>query len=140
MPSVSAQDLALAPTRITKGIVPWHLNRRNFYVFGLTWEKIHARHPWLSFEDFWSDRKRIYEYRNTDTKQFFAEFQRDPEKHAEILAEHRLHREIKWLLDTDRPYSALMSLLEPKPEPVEEVLTPHEFMYHCKGIFDEDST
>ena len=52
-PSVSAQDPALAPTRITEGIVPWHLNHGNFYVSGLTWVKIHARHPWLSFEDFW---------------------------------------------------------------------------------------
>ena len=51
-PSVSAQDPALAPTRITEGIVPWHLNHGNFYVSGLTWANIHAHHPWLSFKDF----------------------------------------------------------------------------------------
>ena len=52
----------------------------------------------------------------------FAEFQRDPEKHAKILSERRLRREIKRLLDTDKPYSAPMGLLEPKPELVEEVM------------------
>ena len=92
---MSAQDPALAPARITEGIIPWHLNCGNFYVSGLTWEKIHARHPWISFEDFWLDRKCIYEYRNTDTKRFFAKFQRDPEKHAKVLAERRLRHEIK---------------------------------------------
>jgi len=71
---------------------------------------------------------------------FFAEFQRDPEKHAKILSERRLRHEIKRLLDTDRPYSAAMGLLEPKPEPVEEVMEPHEFMYRRKGIFDEESS
>ena len=92
---MSVEDPALAPARITEGIIPWRLNHGNFYVFGLTWEKIHARHPWISFEDFWLDRKHIYEYRNTDTKRFFAKFQRDPEKHAKVLAERRLRHEIK---------------------------------------------
>jgi hypothetical protein len=32
-----------------------------------------------------------------------------------------------------------MGLLEPKPEPVDEVPAPHEFMYRRKGIFDEES-
>jgi len=72
---------------------------------------------------------------------FFAEFQRDPEKHAKILADRAHRREIKWILDTDRPYSAPAGLREPKPEPVdEEPLSPHEFMYRRKGIFDESSS
>ena len=50
------------------------------------------------------------------------EFQRDSEKQAKILSERRLRREIKRLLDTDKPYSAPMGLLEPKPELVEEVM------------------
>ena len=80
---------------------------------------------------------RVYELRNADTKHFFAEFQRDPEKHAKILADRALRREIKRILDTDRPYSALAGLLEPKPEPLdEEPLSPHEFMYRRKGVFD----
>ena len=83
---------------------------------------------------------RVYELWNTDTKRFFVEFQRDPEKHAKILADRALCREIKRILDTDRPYSAPVGLLEPKPEPVdEEPLLLHEFMYHRKGIFDESS-
>ena len=84
---------------------------------------------------------RIYELRNADTKHFFAEFQHDPKKHAKILADHALCREIKRIVDTDRPYSAPAGLLEPKPEPVdEEPLSPHDFMYRRKGIFDESSS
>jgi len=33
-----------------------------------------------------------------------------------------------------------MGHLEPKPEPMEEVMEPHEFMYRRKGIFDEESS
>ena len=62
-------------------------------------------------------------------------------KHAKILADHALRREIKQILDTDRPYSAPAGLREPKPELVdEEPLSPHEFMYRRKGIFDESSS
>ena len=68
------------------------------------------------------------------------EFQRDPEKHAKILSERRLRREIKRLLDTDKPYNAPMGLLEPKPEPVEDKVAPHEFMYRRQRIFDEGSS
>ena len=83
----------------------------------------------------------VYELRNADTKRFFAEFQRDPVKHAKILADRTLHHEIKRILDTDRPYSAPAGLRELKAEPVdEEPLSPHEFMYRCKGIFDESSS
>ena len=57
-----------------------------------------------------------------------------------ILSERRLRYEMKHLLDTDRPYSVPMGLLEPMPEPVEEVMEPHEFMYRHKGIFDEESS
>jgi len=103
--------------------------------------KFHARHTWLSFEKFWADRVRVYELRNADTKHFFAEFQRDPEKHAKILSDHALHRDIKQILDTDRSYSAPTGLLKLKPEPVdEEPLSPHELMYRRKGIFDESSS
>ena len=103
--------------------------------------KFHIRYPLVSFEEFWADRERVYDLRNADTKCFFAEFQRDPKKHAKILADCTLRREIKRILDTDRPYSAPAGLRELKPEPVdEEPLSPHEFMYRRKGIFDESSS
>jgi len=139
---MSVQDPALAPARIIEGIIPWRLNRRNFYVSSLTWEKFRARRPWLSFDEFWSDRERVYDYRNADTKHFFAEFQHNSEEHAKVLSERRLRREIKHLLDTDRPYKAPMGLLElePEPEPVEDMVVLHEFMYRCQGIFDEGSS
>jgi len=68
MPLVSAQDPALAPVRITEGIIPLHMNCGNFYVGGLSWAKVHARRPCLSFEDFWSNKERISELRNANTK------------------------------------------------------------------------
>ena len=80
---------------MTEGILPRVPKRENFYVDGASWAKFHARQPWLSFEDFWADRKRVYEYRDAETKHFFAEFQRDPEKHTKILADRALRREIK---------------------------------------------
>jgi len=138
---VPAQDPALAPAQVTEGVLPRKLNRGDFYVTGASWAKFHIRYPSVSFEEFWADRVRVYDLQNADTKCFFAEFQRDPEKHTKILADRVLRREIKWILDTDRPYSAPASLREPKPEPVdEEPLSPHEFMYRRKGIFDESSS
>ena len=73
-------------------------------------------------------------------KRFFVEFQRNPEKHAKIMSGRRLRREIKRLLDTDKPHNASMGHLELKPEPVEDMIAPHEFMYRRKGICDEDSS
>jgi len=85
--------------------------------------------------------RRLYDLQNAATKHFFADFQRDPVKHARTLANCRLRREIKRILDTDRPYSSPAGLLEPKPEPVdEEPLSPHDFMYRRKGIFVESSS
>ena len=136
-----AQDPTLAPAQVTKGVLPRQLKRGNFYVAGASWAKFHIRYPLVSFEEFLEDRERVYDLRNTDTKRFSAEFQRDPEKHAKILADRALRHEIKRILDTDRPYSASAGLREPKPEPVdEEPLSPHEFMYRLKGIFDESSS
>ena len=116
------------------------MNWGNFYVAGASWAKVYARRPWLSFIDFWSEKRHVYERRNSDTKCFFAEFQRDPEKHVKILVDLALHREIKQILDTDKPYSAPAGLLELKPEPVdEEPFASHEFMYRRRGISDEGS-
>jgi len=131
----------LAPAQVIEGVLPRLLKRGNFYVTGASWAKFHIRYPSVSFEEFWADRVHVYELRNADTKRFFAEFQRDPEKHAKILADRALHRKIKQILDTDRPYSAPAGLRELKPEPAdEEPLSPHEFMYRRKGIFDESSS
>ena len=138
---MSAQDPTLAPAQVTEGILPRVLKQGNFYVAGVSWAKFHARYPSVSFDEFWADRVRVYELRNADMKHFFTEFQRDPAKHAKILADRALHHEIKRILDTDRPYSAPAGLREPKPDPVdEEPLSPHEFMYRCKGIFVESSS
>jgi len=131
----------LAPAQVTEGILPRVLKRGDFFVAGASWAKFHSCYPSLSFEEFWAERVRVYELRNADTKCFFAEFQLDLEKHAKILADRALRREIKRILDTDRPYKTPAGLLEPKPEPVdEEPHLPYEFMYRRKGIFDESSS
>ena len=87
---MSAQDLALAPAQVTEGVLPRIMKRGNFYVSGASWAKFHARYPLVSFEEFWAGRVRVYELQNADTKRFFAEFQRDPVKHAKILADRTL--------------------------------------------------
>ena len=136
-----AQDPALAPAQAAEDVVPHRLNRGNFYVAGASWMKFHIRYPTVSFEAFWANRARLYDLRNAATKRFFSDFQRDPVKHAKILANRRLRREIKRILDTDRPYSSPAGLHELKPEPAdEEPLAPHEFMYRSKGIFAESSS
>ena len=92
---MSAQDPVLASAQVTEGILPRVLKQGNFYVAGVSWAKFHAHQPWLSFEEFWADKERVYKHQNADTKRFFAEFQRDPEKHAKILADRALRSEIK---------------------------------------------
>ena len=71
-PSVPAQDPALAPAQVTEGVLPRKLNQGDFYVAGASWAKFHIRYPSVSFEEFWADRVRVYELRNTDTKHFFC--------------------------------------------------------------------
>ena len=129
----------LAPARITEDIHPLLMNRGGFFVYGVSWVKLHARRPWLSFEEFWSGSERVYDIWNADMKCFFAEFQRDLEKHAKILADRALRREIKQILNTDTPYSAPVGLLEPKSEPVDEEPSPPEFMYRLRSVVEEDS-
>ena len=129
------------PAQAAEDVVPHRLNRGNFYVAGASWTKFHIRCPTVSFEAFWANRARVYDQRNKQTKRFFADFQRDPAKHAKILANRRLRRETKQILNTDRPYSSPAGLCEPKPEPVdEEPMSPHDFMYRRKGIFVEGSS
>ena len=69
----------------------------------------------------------------TQSKQFWAEFLRDPEKQAKILADHSLRREMKQILDTERPYAPTVGLIEPKPEPIDEVHDARHFAYRFRG-------
>ena len=73
-PSVPAQDPALAPAQVTEGVLPRQLKRGNFYVAGASWAKFHIRYPLVSFEEFWADRERVYDLRNTETKHFLPNF------------------------------------------------------------------
>ena len=61
-----------------------------------------------------------YDRDNAEAKLFWAEFSRDPERQAKILADRSLRRETMHILDTERPYMPARGLLEPKPEPVDE--------------------
>ena len=69
----------------------------------------------------------------TQSKQFWAEFLRDPEKQAKILADRSLRRETRRILDTERPYVSARGLLEPKLEPVDEVSDVGCFAYRLRG-------
>ena len=81
----------------------------------------------------WLERlERRYDRDNAESKKFWAEFSSDPEKQAKILADRTLCRETKRILDTDHPYTPARGLLEPKPEPVEEISDVGSFAY-CLG-------
>ena len=47
--------------------------------------------------------ERRYDRDNANSKQFWAEFLRDPELQAKILADRSLRRETKHILDTEQP-------------------------------------
>ena len=79
----------------------------------------------------WLERR--YDVDNAKAKLFWAEFLRDAEKQAKILADRALHRETKRILDTERPYTPAEGLLEPKPEPVDKAPKLAGFMYRSKG-------
>ena len=128
-PSVSAQGPALELTPATEGIISLRMKPNNFYISGDSWYMFHIAHRWASFEDFWLHRERAYNHRNAQPKQFFLEFQLDPEKHAKILADRALRHKIKQILNTDVPYKPAEGLLEPKPEPLDEAPSPSGFMY-----------
>ena len=70
---------------------------------------------------------------NAKAKHFWAEFSHDKEKQAKILADRSLRREIKRILDTNRPYAPAAGLLDPKPEPVNEVPEAGHFSYRFLG-------
>ena len=70
---------------------------------------------------------------NAKAKCIWAKFSRDKEKQAKILADHSLRCKIKHILDTDRPYAPAAGLLEPKPEPVDEVPDAGHFSYRFRG-------
>ena len=133
MPSVSAQDPALEPTRITEGTLPLWMRFGYFHVAGQAWAKYHYEHPWGSFAEWLERLERKYDRDNAKSKQFWAEFLRDSEKQAKILADRSLRRETKRILDTERPYTPARGLLEPKPEPVDEVSDVGCFSYHLQG-------
>ena len=129
MPSVSAQDPALEPAWITEGILPLLMNRGTFYVAGGFCAKYEFAHPWGTFEEWWEHKECMYDLGNAKAKRFWAEFSREKEKQAKILADRALQRKIRHILDTDRPYAPAAGLLEPKPEPVDEVPDPENFWY-----------
>ena len=133
MPSVSAQDPALELARITEGTLPLWMRFGSFHVAGQAWAKYHYEHSWGSFAEWLERLERKYDRDNAESKQFWAEFSRDPEKQAKILADRSLSRERKRILYTERPNAPARGLLEPKPEPVEEVSDVGCFAYRLRG-------
>ena len=128
-PSVSAQDPTLELARIIEGILPLWMNRGSLCVAGEAWAKHFYDHPWGLFGEWWECLEQRYDADNAKAKCFWAEFSRDAENQAKILAYRSLHREMKRILDTDCHYATAMGLLEPKPEPVDEVPDAKHFAF-----------
>ena len=120
----------LEPAWVTEGTLPLWMRFGSFHVAGQAWAKYHCEHPWGSFAE-WLERR--YDRDNAESKKFWAEFSSDPEKQAKILADRTLRRETKRILDTDRPYTPVRGLLEPKPGPVDEVSDVGSFAYRLRG-------
>lgn len=70
--------------------------------------------------------------RNAAAKAFFAEFDSDPVRRAQILIDRRLCRESRRVYNSSlNPYVDSEVLKEPKPEPVGDDVGPMEFMYRA---------
>jgi len=80
-------------------------------------------------------KDHAYNRRNAQSKCFFDRFTRDVDKHHEVLRDRTIHHEIKHMLNTDVLYLPPAGLLEPKPEPVEEVHGDYCFMYKEDDVF-----
>ena len=133
MPSVIAQDPALELAWVTEGTLPLWMRFGSFHVAGQAWAKYHYEHPWGSFAEWLERLEQKYDRNNAEAKLFWAEFSRDPERQAKILADRSLRREMRRILDTERPYMPARGLLEPKPEPVDKASHVGCFAYHLQG-------
>jgi len=71
-PSVSAQDPALEPARITEGILPLWMKRVSLCVSGGAWAKYSYVHPWGSFGEWWEHLERRYDNDNAKAKCVWA--------------------------------------------------------------------
>ena len=139
MPSVSAQDPASKHAPTAEGILPLRMKHGNFVISGAMWRKFNANRHWLTFAEFCLLKERAYKRHNAQLKHFFDSFTCDTDKHHEILRDRTIRREIKRMLNTDVPYLPLAGLLEPKPEPVEELHEDYCFMYKEEEAFYDTS-
>ena len=89
----------------------------------------------MTFAEFCKFKERAYNCRNAQSKCFFERFTRDADKHHEVLRDRTIRREIKCMINTDVPYLPPAGLLEPKPEPVEELHGDYCFMYKEEDAF-----
>ena len=126
---MTAQDPASEPVQNAEGILALQMKCGNFVISGAMWHKFNANRPWLTFAEFCLLKEHTYKRRNMQSKLFFYSFTHDAYKHHEILRDRTIRREIKRMLNTDVPYLPPAGLLEPKPEPAEELHGDYCFMY-----------
>ena len=105
----------------------------SFHVAGQAWAKYHYEHPWGSFAEWLERLEQKYDRDNAKAKLFWAEFSRDPETQAKILADRPPRHEARHILDMERPYMPARGLHEPKPEPVDEASDVGCFAYRLQG-------
>jgi hypothetical protein len=107
------------------------MHRDGFFITGESWLKFNTTFPSVTFSKFWDIKLRLYEKRKAAAIRFFAKFQCDPERHAKILADRTLHREIRRIQrSSDVPYVPPEGLKKLKLEPFDNEFKPLEFMYH----------
>jgi hypothetical protein len=89
------------------------------------WTKFSIYHPGLPYSEFLLYRAKRYHLRNEAAKRFFAEFSKDPSRREAILRERAARRAARRnLVD---PF--VTEGVVPKPEPVEGVIGPPEYVY-----------
>jgi hypothetical protein len=83
------------PARITEGIEPLWMQHDDLYILHAMWSQFHSCFPWFSFDEFWNEKVRLYNYYNDDSKSFREEFGHDHEEQARIISERRAHRALR---------------------------------------------
>jgi len=136
MPSEIAQDPALEPAWVTEGTLPLWMCFGSFHVAGQAWAKYHYEHPWGSFAEWLERLEQKYDRDNAKAKLFWAEFSRDPERQAKILADRSLRRETRRIV-LICPRGACLSL---NPNPWTKPLMLDASHIVCKGTLCPNET
>lgn len=127
----TAQVPGVDPALVTEGVLPLQMCRDRFFVSGSLWAKFSAKHPHVSFDDFWSYKLRKYDRKNARAREFFASFTRNAATHESELRSRYLNHQLRrfeggQVAGFIPPYGFIAPKLE--PEEFSEYSTP-EYTY-----------